>query len=270
MTLSPRSPRRARPAAAAGLLLAVALPLAACQPKDPPPAATPSTTAPDATETTAVLPTTAAPGPATTAPAPTTTAPTPATTTTTTATPGSTPWLHITDGGIGPVAYGMGVDDAMGQLTGLLGPADSPGSAGGGFGSCGVTASRWARWGNLQLQFTAHGGPLVLTGFWWGDDQQLPSSPDHPAPVGPGTPTVQNYWDLHIGEEILAPSDALVGKLRTRYPDATFLDHINAGDSAVSMTTAPNMRLVIGLHPGPDDRFLVEDIRSFDQRDITC
>jgi hypothetical protein len=270
MNLSRRPLHLTRPATAAALLALMAPLAAACLPQDG------NQSAPETV-------TTASAGPVSTAatsppdgpgPTSTTAASTKATTTTST-TEEADPLAGAGDkssavlyDGLGLASWGDSYGDTMGRLSRVFGAPDAPGQEGGGFGNCGVTATRYVRWGDLEVMFFGRkGGPLVFAGYTWGDTQKLASGP-HAAPVGPGSPVLGNEWGVKIGEKV--DGDELLAAVKVNRPQATFLRNINGGDSAISLDATGSMRIVIDLHPTDGGDFLVEHLRAFDSHDITC
>src|SRR3954465_1608597 len=192
MNLSRRPLPLTRPAPAAALLALLAPLAAACLPQDGNQSARETVTTAEA----APVPTGSSPGTAAAGPTAATKASPQATTTTTEeadplAGAGDKSSAVLYDG-LGLASWGDSYGDTMGRLSRVFGAPDAPGQEGGGFGNCGVTATRYVRWGDREVMFFGRkGGPLVFAGYTWGDTQKLASGP-HAAPVGPGSPVLGN------------------------------------------------------------------------------
>jgi hypothetical protein len=267
------------------LLLALALPLAAaCRPAaadtapgapgadpaaiDGPAAAdTASTASATTTATTATTPLPVPPPP----PPPQRPSPSTSRSTTTTATsarPAAAP-LAVRPDGLGTASFGEGYDDAVGDLVSVLGAPDDAGTVGAGFGTCGVIHHRDVRWGDLTVSFTDTGSGLHLGGWYWGEDiGRRNAFTDHPAPVGPGTPSLGNPWGLDIGTPVPS-AEAARARIGAVHPDARLVTARPIVDPVVSITVGDHIVDVV-LHAAGDEGWLVESIWAFTPAEVTC
>ena len=161
-----------------------------------------ATTAPPAAPATTGAPNTTDAPSTTAVPAPTTTA-APTTTTTTTTVPAPTAFtatgdpvalnrFRLSSSALGPVAFGISVEEATGILVASLGTADESGVAGEELGLCETESGFWLRWAELTVVFsgTSDSGTFV--------------SYRHATPAGPATSHIdlQTPSGIRLGDSI--------------------------------------------------------------------